>query len=409
MDRGDVWAKLEAAALLLLTGAVTALSFRQDEWPLLFLPILPAMIATCRIGRLGAAGSVILVALIGGGLSAAGHGPVYLIVAEPGAHSQFFQLYLAVVLLTVLPVAAEMKKRKALFERLEESEARFRLVTENSTDIVMHLALDGTFRYVSPAMLTVAGYEPERLVGRKAQEVIEPDDVERVVAAHLQALRNPAETFIVDYRGRMADGTTRWLETHTRATLDRHGRQDGLVCTVRDISHRKEIESRLEHAATTDALTGLVNRREFTARLDELLAGGDARGGCVAVFDVDHFKSVNDRNGHEAGDEVLVAFARLAQQAVREGDVVARLGGEEFGFLLPNVTAAQAGAICDRLRRALSARPISTALGGLIRVTVSVGVAEIGPGSTRLEVLRAADSALYQAKAEGRNRMKLAA
>ena len=400
--------KAEALALIAIVAATTVATFVQQRWPLLFLPVLPAMIATWRLGRLGAAVSVVAIAIVGGCLTVGGLGPIFLTPRPIGEAAHFFQFYTAVLLLTVLPIAADMKQRKTLFEKLQESEARFRLVTENSTDIVMHLGLDGTFRYVSPAIQVIAGHDPQQLIGRKAQEIIDPVNLQAVIEAHLKALRNPRGTYIVEYRGVLADGSKRWFETHTRATLGPGGEPDGLVCTVRDIAHRKDIETRLHHAATTDPLTGLANRRAFTEALDTMLARSGGTG-CLALFDIDHFKSINDRFGHDAGDDLLVAFARLAEKATRRGDMVARLGGEEFALVLADVALDEARQLCERLRIAIEDAVFTARDGRAIRMTVSAGIVVIAKAESRVNLMRSADAALYEAKALGRNRLRIAA
>ena len=208
----------------------------------------------------------------------------------------------------------------------------------------------------------------------------------------------------------MADGSLRWFETHTRGVLDEDGQVTGAVCAVRDVSHRKTIEQELHRAAATDALTGLANRRAFDAELDRRIASvpDGAIAGHVAVFDLDHFKRVNDTHGHAAGDSVLRSFARIARASVREGDMVARLGGEEFGVLLAGSGREQARLVCDRIRTALAASVLRIGDTAIV-VTASAGVAAITGGSSSAAGLDAADMALYRAKAGGRDRLGLAA
>lgn len=398
---------LEAAGLLTLVLTTAAAVFAQDSLPLLFLPVLPAILATFRIGRLGAAASVVIVAAIGGWLTASGSGPVNLLDANTAARAQFFLLYLAATVLTVLPVAAELRHRSRLFDRLRESEARYRLLADHSTDIVLNLSLEGVIRYASPSIAQIGGYTPEAVVGRQAVELVLDEHREEVIRAHRAALADPDRTVIVEYRAATAAGEPRWFETHTRGVRDEAGAVAGAVSAIRDISHRKAIEGELSRAAATDPLTGLANRRAFDAALDRLLAR-EGMTGCVAVVDLDHFKRVNDRHGHEAGDRVLVAFAELARGSVRDGDLIARLGGEEFGVLLPGADIAHAHVVCERIRRVIAGMRLRVGEAE-IGVTASVGLAVLTSGAPRADVLRAADAALYRAKADGRDRLRLAA
>ncbi|MBP7334736.1 sensor domain-containing diguanylate cyclase [Niveispirillum sp.] len=173
-----------------------------------------------------------------------------------------------------------------------------------------------------------------------------------------------------------------------------------------------ELELRLANRelavlAQTDPLTGALNRRTFFS-LSEREMGRRRRSGCdiaVLALDIDHFKKINDTYGHSAGDKVLAQFADQIGQIIRVQDVFARLGGEEFGLILPDASLAQAVETAERLRRIVEHTPIHTDAGP-IKVTVSMGAAIIQPGEASVEpALRRADKALYQAKHCGRNRV----
>lgn len=395
---------VESIALLVLVVVTTAAVFLQKTMPLLFLPILPVILAAFRLGRLGTALSIVGVAVIGGVLTLKGFGPVNLMPGNIIAHSQFFQFYLAATVMTALPVSADLARRDRLYARLRDSEARYRLLTDNSTDIIMSLHVDGTIRYASPSITLLGGDAAERVVGRNAIDLVLDVDRPAVAAVHRAALATPGATQIVEFRARMADGSVRWFETHSRGVTDAAGITIGLVNAVRDVSHRKSLEVELTNAALTDPLTALANRRRFDLRLADVQRGG--LGGCVAIFDIDHFKAVNDRHGHQGGDRVLQTFATIARACVRDGDLVARLGGEEFGVVLPSASADQARIVCERLRATVAGTVI--ALGDAqARITVSAGIAVLAGDADA--VLKAADAALYRAKDEGRNRLRLAA
>lgn len=178
----------------------------------------------------------------------------------------------------------------------------------------------------------------------------------------------------------------------------------GIALMIATLS-KERAEARLEQAAQTDPLTGLGNRRWFVSRLPADLPPGSA----LALLDLDLFKQINDRFGHAAGDRVLVEFARNAAGQLRDYDLLARFGGEEFVLYLPTVAEKEATAVAERLRastQALQIREGSTA----ITVSVSLGLAWIDRAGTPLDDwLRAADAALYEAKSQGRNRVVRAA
>lgn len=400
-------AAVEVAAVLGLMAGTSFVVFYQNKLPLLFLPMLPLMIATFRLGRFGAAASVTILAVISGVLTIGGRGPIDLMIGSPGTHLQFLQFYLAVVVLTALPVSADLTRRKQLFLELRESEARYRLLADNSTDIVMNLDRRGVVRYVSPSIAAIGGYDPATIIGRRAIELVHPDDIADVEATHLDALARPDETHIVEYRGLTAGGETRWYETHTRGIRDEEGGTTGVVSAIRDISHRKRIEAQLARQAETDALTGLANRRAFLRIVDEAFASG--RTACIAFLDIDHFKRVNDRHGHPAGDAVLRSFAGIALQTVRDSDVVARIGGEEFAVLLRGAGIEEAAMVCERLRASVAAATIVGDGHAPIRITVSTGIVPLDRTRSAADLFRAADEALYRAKTGGRNRLELAA
>lgn len=176
---------------------------------------------------------------------------------------------------------------------------------------------------------------------------------------------------------------------------------------------RNRLMRDLDHAASHDALTGVLTRRAFLRRSREQMhaLAGRQRPVTLLMLDIDHFKQVNDRHGHAAGDDVLTAFAERTHSAMRPSDLLGRFGGEEFAILLPDTTSAEAVRIADRLRRIASAHPIALANGVSLDITVSIGGVSrrCSPQGVRLDDLfRLADGALYEAKAAGRDRVALA-
>jgi diguanylate cyclase (GGDEF)-like protein/PAS domain S-box-containing protein len=403
--------KAEAAALLAAMAGTTFLVFAQSVYPLLFLPLLPLTIIAFRLDRAGVTLALLILVGLAGVLTAMGSGPVHLVPTSRAGHSIVLQIYLAVTVMTVLPVAAELKERRDIFRRLRESEARYKLITESATDIVIELDPAGVVRYVSPSVQEITGFTPAMLIGHKPHELLSGPDAQTFIAAHRRVRETPGSTTTVEYRGQDACGATLWFEANTRGIFDDAGALVGSVSAVRDISRRKSLEMQLAHAAATDPLTGLANRRAFDALLDLQIAEPreDRQGGCVAVFDLDFFKRVNDQHGHAVGDLVLQAFADIAQRMVRPGDHVARLGGEEFGIIITGADLDQAERICDRVRHAVS-NGITRAPGGArVRITASAGIARINPAFSRHQIMMAADEALYAAKAAGRDRLSIAA
>lgn len=182
-----------------------------------------------------------------------------------------------------------------------------------------------------------------------------------------------------------------------------------MIHVLRLIRQRDEALAALERASVTDALTGVANRRGFAAAAEAALRSSrrDGRGTAVVMFDLDRFKGINDGHGHAAGDAVLRAAAAVLRRSLRGGDVVGRLGGEEFALLCPGTATAEAASLAERVRTAIRSE-VPHPAGGGAAVTTSAGVAAVEDAGLEA-ALAAADRALYAAKAAGRDRVAVAA
>ena len=168
----------------------------------------------------------------------------------------------------------------------------------------------------------------------------------------------------------------------------------------RDAERARAESAALTDAVERDALTGIGNRRAFDRALSSLLARGDAHC-ALALIDCDHFKAVNDRASHVAGDQVLKRVSHVLQAACRRTDLAARFGGDEFAVVFADAGLEAASGVCERIRAAIERH----ADDGAPRVTVSIGIAESMPGDSVEALLGRADAALYRAKESGRNRV----
>jgi len=172
---------------------------------------------------------------------------------------------------------------------------------------------------------------------------------------------------------------------------------------------RNQLLKEFERLASQDQLSGLLNRRAFYERAASLLAqiGTQNYPAAVLMLDIDRFKAINDTLGHAGGDQVLIAFSRLASSCFRESDVFGRIGGEEFAAVLPDCSADSGKAIAERLRRTFAEASIEVGTDHAISATVSIGMATIAQGPGKIEaLLLVADKALYRAKERGRNRVE---
>jgi diguanylate cyclase (GGDEF)-like protein len=257
-------------------------------------------------------------------------------------------------------------------------------------------------------------------------QVIHPDDRARV-ASHIEQATREGGAFDIEYRIVMPDGTARIVHGMGEVTLVGVHQQPRMIGSLRDvtgqelmevlgviqdITERKELELRLAQEAHTDALTGCANRRYFHKAADAELARVRRYGGELAAFmiDLDHFKSVNDGYGHHVGDLVLQKLVQVCRDTLREEDVIGRLGGEEFGVLLPQTGRKTALEVAERLCRAVAAAEVPLDEQAPVRFTISVGVTTLAPEDPGMDmVLDRADKALYEAKTAGRNRVAIAA
>ncbi len=215
---------------------------------------------------------------------------------------------------------------------------------------------------------------------------------------------------------RARDGTWRWvLARGMLVSQTPDGKPLRMIGTHSDISARKraeealrESEERLRVLANTDTLNGIANRRHFLEQVELELARTDRfhNPGALIMLDIDYFKRINDTYGHAVGDAVLCHFTSTTQHRLRKIDLLGRLGGEEFGIFLPGTDAQGAMAFAEKLRAYIEATPAPSDRG-MIRFTLSMGVAEFDPDDSVLETLMVrADIALYRAKEGGRNRVQ---
>ncbi len=268
----------------------------------------------------------------------------------------------------------------------------------------------------------ILGYEPHSL--EPSHELflrsIHPDDRETVDACLKRSLEG--EGFETEYRIMLADGRQRAV--HARCEVLRlgprreprvigtlqavaEGEPTAILGVIQDITERKALESRLEREAHTDALTGCANRRYFLELFGRELARARryVHELSLLMLDLDHFKRVNDRYGHQVGDLALKMLVQVCGAELRKEDIVGRIGGEEFAILLPETGAERALEAAERVRTAVAAAEIPAA-GGPLHITTSVGLTTLRNGDETIDTLLGrADHALYAAKAGGRNRV----
>ena len=287
-----------------------------------------------------------------------------------------------------------------LTQRIERSEARFRMLAEWAPMGLFTLSRAGECDFVNPAWTALTGLDSKASSGLGWRRALHPDD------AHLLVIGTAADTPMhqgsVDHRLLSADGsvrrvTTSWVRMQGAAGLQ-------YLVTVTDVTDRFELEQQLAHDATHDVLTGLANRALFVDRARRALVTAERTGVWPALLfvDLDHFKAVNDTHGHGVGDELLVHVGQRLRACLRDGDTVARIGGDEFVVLAaPPASRADTDLIARRIIQQLS-YPYKLNDDLVAVIGASVGIARGEHAVDPDELLRRADRAVYVAKDAGR-------
>ena len=406
--RWSRWIALELVGHLAIVAVVSVLAFGQPVLPLLFLPVVPLLLASFRGGREGALLATLIVTLAA---TWSLHMPSSLIANLPlGAAGKllFLQFYLATISMLALPASVALRQHQLLVAELEERKALKLLIAEHSDDALLNLDALGHIRYASPAGETLTGQTD--LFGRPLAVFFDPLDELLVRGTLAQAAAAPGQTHSLE-RPMLRGDAQLWLEAKVRAVAPdgTPGSLQGFAVTIRDVTDRKHTELDAIQAAETDPLTGLPNRRALLRRLERNLAHADQRAFGLAILDLDHFKAVNDTHGHLTGDDVLHAVAGVLRRLSSHGRFFARIGGEEFALVAAQADFAHSIAACEEVRAAIAELRIETEDGAIIRITCSVGLAHITRRCTAAQALQAADALLYRAKHGGRNRVEILA
>lgn len=251
---------------------------------------------------------------------------------------------------------------------------------------------------VSSAFLNVSGYKKEELIGEKINVIRHPDTKKEVFADFWKTISS-GKIWHGEMKNRTKSGNEYWVEQDVVPIKDENEKITSYMYISRDISAKKEIEK----LSITDQLTSVFNRRKLDESLDEEVqrASRYSQELSLIMIDMDYFKDVNDTYGHQVGDDVLIVTAKLISEHVRNVDIVGRYGGEEFVVICPNIDIEQAEVVAEKLRTEIQKHNFEK----VGTKTISLGVAEFVEGDTPDDLVKKADTALYKAKEEGRNRV----
>lgn len=303
----------------------------------------------------------------------------------------------------VVAFIQDITKEKMAKQALSESQERYRLIANNTQDLIQMLDRDGTITYASPSHEIVLGIGPFRMIGGSLYEYVYAEDQEEVKRL-LQYSIQKRQSERIEYRMISSKGNSVWMEASVKPVLDEGGEVSKVIFTARDITKRKEAEQSLKEMAYTDYLTGLTNRRVFEEFLHKAIARvkrSDHYKFGIMYLDGNGFKKINDTHGHDIGDELLISLSKRLLSIIREEDLVSRIGGDEFAILLPDIESHEqlekiANRVIDTMKKPLEVG------GQQIHFGFSIGVA-MAPddAETEAEILKKADEALYAAKQKG--------
>ncbi|MBV8742590.1 MAG: PAS domain S-box protein, partial [Sinobacteraceae bacterium] len=306
---------------------------------------------------------------------------------------------------------ADITERKRAEQAVFAEKERAQVTLQSIGDAVISTDAEGRIEYINPVAESLTAWRLEEARGRPIEEVlnlvneITRDPIENPLICALGRGKGgpPADHSVLITRS----GAEVAIQESAAPICDRQGRVIGAVIVFHDVTKERRLKRALSYQASHDALTGLINRREFDNRLHAAVQSAQRGEGSYALLyaDLDQFKVVNDTSGHQAGDHLLRDITALLQQRVRASDTIARLGGDEFGVLLEGCTLEQATRIADGVRQAI--REYRFVWGSsTLSVGASVGVVQIKADTESVaSVMSAADLACYTAKDEGRNRI----
>jgi len=304
-------------------------------------------------------------------------------------------------LLGLIGIGRDITHRKQAEEQLQV----LTHTVEQSASVVLIVDSDNRVKYVNPKFTQVTGYSSEEVIGKSSQYLQSRETLIEHGKEMQFALTNGRE-----WRGevcnRKKNGERYWAYIVISPIKDSKGKITYYLCTVEDITEAHHLNEQLSYEASHDSLTGLVNRREFEARVQSLIDSSSRRQHhAICFMDLDQFKVINDTGGHSAGDELLRQVSQHLTKQVRSNDTLARLGGDEFGMLMECCSLENAKKVAENLQDIIKQFQFKWE-DRLFKIGVSIGLVAITNEDNNLtELFRKADAACYMAKDLGRNRI----
>ncbi|RAZ79573.1 diguanylate cyclase domain-containing protein [Planococcus halotolerans] len=315
-----------------------------------------------------------------------------------GALVKFIPIKIREVTTGFYVILKDMRELDQMVELYMESEKNFRIIAENANDVIILINHRQEYLYISPSLKNIFGYSPGEYEGKEPFHNVHPEDLEKLYGTLSASIKNGS---ICKMRVRVGhiDGHWIWSELHGTPVFDDEEKYSHMVMIVRDVSLQKDYETKLEFYAYHDPLTGLPNRRYFQETLEKALADYHEKGDNFAVLllDIDKFKGINDKWGHEIGDAVIREFGKRLTAGIYKEDLAARLGGDEFIILLPGVDSVKSGVlVMNKIRQAMMSEWKLDDI--VLSVSTSIGMTMPNENSTLSSILKEADKAMYEEK-----------
>ncbi|GAB1533628.1 hypothetical protein YSY22_50510 [Brevibacillus formosus] len=303
-----------------------------------------------------------------------------------------------------LSIRSDITARKQMEDELKRSEEKYRIIAENTSDIISIINLDGEFLYLSPSHKRVWEHTvPDEEIHNLFEWIVEDD--RDIFAYAIQHAFSTRKEYMVECRINTQRNDVIWTESKINPIMDEEGNVTRLLLITRDVTDRKQSEETIHHLAYHDALTDLPNRRMYVQQLSkEMMQAKRFQSSLAVLFlDLDRFKDVNDSFGHDVGDMLLIEASKRLQACLKPGDVVARLGGDEFTIMQNQLQDRnEATALAEQIMYQLQ-RPFELE-GHVFNVSCSIGIALYPQdGDNPEDLLKRADTALYTVKSRGKN------
>lgn len=337
------------------------------------------------------------------------------VVKFSGQPVQFEEVHRGDIFATCIhPILDEERKinRFAVFfneitehKKNEESIYRFSQIFSTVHDPMSFIDRNYIFRTANDAYLNIYGKKKEEVIGRPVQEVFGREVFQDQIKESIDRCMKGEKVHFQDWFS-FPRGENRFMYMSYYPLFTKDRKVSGAVVNAVDITKNREMQEKLKHLSVTDQLTGIFNRVRFCDALDEeikklLIYGAELS---VIMFDIDNFKRINDTYGHDTGDKVIVRLVGIVKSCIRDSDIFARWGGEEFMILVPDADLDIAFNLAERIREKIASRPFE----GVGLITCSFGTAQFISGETGDAFTKRADQALYKAKTTGRNKVEAA-